>query len=112
MNELAQEGRETARTGVVFGLATIILGVLCIFAPGFTGLGVTVLVAILLIAAGIGIFRGAEWARLVGALVAMIGGVVAFAWLPWFPLWAVVYIAMSVAVVWALTVHGPDIAGG
>ena len=65
-----------------------------------------------LVAAGIGIFRGAEWARLVGALVAMIGGVVAFAWLPWFPLWAVVYIAMSVAVVWALTVHGPDIAGG
>jgi hypothetical protein len=71
-----------------------------------------ILLGAVLLAAGIGIFRGAEWARIVGAVVAVIGGIVAFAWLPWFPLWAVVYIAGSVAVVWALTVHGADIAGG
>lgn len=76
MNELAQEGRETARTGVVFGLATIILGVLCIFAPGFTGLGVTVLVAILLIAAGIArlifAFKAGSFGK--GVLTFLLGG--------------------------------------
>lgn len=70
-----------------------------------------ILLGVLLLAAGISIFKGAEWARLVGVFVAMIGGIVAFAWLPYFPIWAIVHIAMSVAVVWALTVHGHDLAG-
>lgn len=69
------------------------------------------LLGALLFAAGLNIFRGAEWARLLGVFVAVIGGVVAFAWLPYYPIWAIIHIAMSVAVIWALTVHGHDLAG-
>jgi hypothetical protein len=34
---------------------------------------------------------------------------VAFAWLPYFPIWAILYIVVSIAIIWALTVHGRDI---
>lgn len=53
MDEMVQAGRDSARAGVVMGLATTIFGVLCLFAPGLSGLGVTVFVAVLMIAAGI-----------------------------------------------------------
>ena len=37
-------------------------------------------------------------------------GVIAFAWLPYYPIWAVILIAMNVSVIWALTAHGRDLA--
>ena len=62
--------------------------------------------------AGLGLFTGAVWARTVGVILAFISGLVGFAWLPWYPIWGIVFIAISVAVIWALTAHGRDIAGG
>jgi uncharacterized membrane protein HdeD (DUF308 family) len=53
MNEATQVVCEGARTGTVFGIVTLILGILCIVAPAISGVSVPVLVAILLIAAGI-----------------------------------------------------------
>ena len=36
-------------------------------------------------------------------------GVAAFGWLPYYPVWGVLFVIASVAVIWALTVHGEDI---
>ena len=58
------------------------------------------------LAAGIGLFTGRTWARVVGVLVAAVAMLVAFAWLPYYPLWAVLFIAASSAVIWVLTMHG------
>jgi hypothetical protein len=33
-----------------------------------------------------------------------------FAWLPYYPIWSVIAIAIAITVIWALTVHGRDIA--
>jgi hypothetical protein len=66
---------------------------------------------VVVLAAGFGLFSGAVWARTVGVVVAVIAGLVAFAWLPWYPIWAVLFIGVSVAVIWALTAHGRDVAG-
>jgi hypothetical protein len=66
-------------------------------------LGVVVLFA------GIGLFSGAVWARTVGVILAVISGLVAFAWLPWYPVWAILFVTLSVFTVWALTAHGRDI---
>jgi hypothetical protein len=41
--------------------------------------------------------------------MATVSGLVGFAWLPYFPVWGVIFIAGAVAVIWALTVHGRDI---
>jgi hypothetical protein len=67
------------------------------------------LVGVLILAAGAALYSGAVWARTVGVIMAVIALVTAFAWLPWYPLWAVLFIVISIAVVWALTAHGRDV---
>jgi hypothetical protein len=67
------------------------------------------LIGILVFIAGLGVFMGATWARVVGVIVSCVAAVLAFTWLPWYPVWAIIFIALSVAVIWALTVHGRDI---
>lgn len=64
----------------------------------------------LVLLAGIGVFSGAVWARTVGVILAVISGVAAFGWIPWYPVWGILIAVTAVAVVWALTVHGRDIA--
>ncbi len=61
-------------------------------------------------AAGFGIFSGNVAARTVGVIVAIISAVINFMWLPYYPVWAVIVIAIDIAVVWALTAHGRDLA--
>ena len=65
---------------------------------------------IIVVLAGIGLFSGAVWARTVGVIVAVLSAIVNFAWLPWYPIWGIIIIAVDVAVIWALTAHGRDIA--
>jgi len=60
--------------------------------------------------AGFFLFTGAVWARIVGVIVATLAAVAAFAWIPYYPVMAIVLLAVSAAVIWALTVHGRDIA--
>ena len=68
------------------------------------------ILGIVILASGCGLFLGAVWARIVGVILAAVAGLLAFAWLPYYPIWAILFIAISVAVIWALTVHGRDIA--
>jgi hypothetical protein len=60
--------------------------------------------------AGVFVFKGTVWARTVGVIIAVLWALLAFAWLPWYPLWAILLIAVSFFVIWALTVHGRDVA--
>jgi hypothetical protein len=30
-------------------------------------------------------------------------------WLPWYPIWGIIFITTAIFVIWALTVHGKDI---
>lgn len=67
------------------------------------------LIGLALALAGLFLFRGAMWARVVGIVVASIAAIANFAWLPWYPLWSIIIITVSVFVIWALSVHGRDI---
>ena len=67
------------------------------------------ILGIVILLAGFGLFSGAVWARTVGVIMALISALVGFAWLPWYPVWGIVIIAIAVAVIWALTAHGRDI---
>jgi hypothetical protein len=64
---------------------------------------------IVMLLGGFAIFSGAVWARTVGVIIAIVWALVAFAWLPLFPVWALAFIAISFFVIWSLTVHGRDI---
>lgn len=64
---------------------------------------------IVIVLAGFGVFSGAVWARTVGVILAAVSALVSFAWIPLYPIWSIVLIAIDVTVIWALTVHGRDI---
>ena len=65
---------------------------------------------IIVVAAGFGIFSGNVLARTLGVFAAGLSMLVNFAWLPYYPVWSILMIAIAVAVIWALTVHGRDIS--
>lgn len=63
----------------------------------------------LIAVAGVFLLRGAVWARAVGVILAGFSALLNFLWLPYYPMWAVLIIALDVFVIWALTAHGRDI---
>jgi hypothetical protein len=64
---------------------------------------------IIVLLAAFGLFTGAVWARIVGVIMAVWAALIGFAWLPWYPIWAIIIVATSFFVMWALTAHGRDI---
>jgi hypothetical protein len=68
------------------------------------------LAGVLLVVAGYFLFQGAVWARVVGVAVAVISAVLSFMSLPYYPIWSILIITLDVFIIWALTVHGRDIA--
>jgi uncharacterized membrane protein len=62
------------------------------------------------VVAGLGVFTGNTLARVVGVVVALLSAVVNLAWLRSYPAWGVVVIALDVIVIYALTVHGRELA--
>jgi hypothetical protein len=66
-----------------------------------------ILGAIVLLA-GIGVFAGNVLARTIGVLAAILSVFAAFVALPFYPVWGICVIAVDIAVIWALTVHGRD----
>ncbi len=59
---------------------------------------------------GVGIFSGNVLARTVGVIIAGLSAIINFAWLPYYPVWAIAAIAVNIAIIWALTAHGRDLA--
>ena len=53
---------------------------------------------------------GSRVGAAVGVAVAAVSAVLNFMWLPYYPIWSLLIIALDVLVIWALTVHGRDIA--
>ncbi|GAA3611250.1 hypothetical protein GCM10022419_115310 [Nonomuraea rosea] len=55
--------------------------------------------------AGCFVFTGHLWARIIGIGFAVLNAVVQFVFMPYYPLWALLMIAMDVAVIWALCLY-------
>ena len=62
------------------------------------------------IGAGYGALRGLTWARIVGITVAGISMVIEFLYIPHFPIWSVLVIAVDVVIIWGLATYRPDTA--
>ena len=57
-----------------------------------------------LVAIGVGaaMIMGQTWSYIVAIVIAILSAVAQFMWLPYYPIWAIVIIALDVAIVWAL----------
>jgi hypothetical protein len=71
---------------------------------------IQLILGVVLIASGVGIFSANVLARTVGVIIAGLAAIINFAWLPYYPVWSIIVIAICIAVIWALTAHGRDIA--
>jgi hypothetical protein len=49
------------------------------------------------------VFSGATWARIVGMTLAVLSAVANFFFIPYYPFWSLLIIALDVWVIWALT---------
>lgn len=58
---------------------------------------------IIALAAGLALLSGALWARLTALVLAVLSIMINFAWLPYFPLWAMSIMVLDVLVIWAVT---------
>ncbi|MEU8922354.1 hypothetical protein AB0D10_15670 [Kitasatospora sp. NPDC048545] len=76
-----------------------------VYSMNTTGWGwIHLILGIVIVLAGVALFTGAVWARAVGVVVAGLGMIANFLWLPYYPFWAIVLIAIDAFVIWALCV--------
>jgi uncharacterized membrane protein len=117
-----------ALSGVVFaaslltmvGLFQVIAGLVAIFDDEFyvvarnytfdldtTAWGwIHLLLGILLVVTGFGLFSRQAWAGVTAIFLAMLTAVENFFFIPYYPFWSILVIALSVWVIWALTRPG------
>jgi hypothetical protein len=109
---------------ILLGSFQAIAGLVALFDDGYylvapSGLVVNVdytawgwvhlIVGIVALAAGAGLFTGAMWARVLGIIVATLSAIVNFAFFPAFPFWAMTMIALDVLVIYAIASHGKEL---
>jgi hypothetical protein len=70
---------------------------------------VHMIAGVIVLVAGIFVFTGQIWARTVGVIVAVVSAMFNLGFLAAYPLWSLMMIALDVAVIMALTVHGSDV---
>jgi hypothetical protein len=99
----------TGVIGFFEGLAALIRGSFFVTLPNYafslsaTGWGVVHLVlGALLFIAGAALLADQTWARITGVILAAFMMVANFVYLPYYPVWAIVLIALNAFVIWAL----------
>ena len=99
----------TGVLGFFEGLAAVIRGSFFVTLPNYafslsaTSWGVVhIILGALLFIAGVALFADQTWARLVGVALAAFMMIANFVYLPYYPVWAIVVIALNAFVIWAL----------
>ena len=67
------------------------------------------LLGLLVLFAGFAVLSGQTWGRLVGITLAVLSALSNFAFIPYYPFWALAIIALDVFIIWARAAHGRDI---
>jgi hypothetical protein len=63
------------------------------------------IIGIIMVLTGLGLFAGAEWARWTGVFFAMLSAIGQVGLITAFPLWSILIVALSVLVIYNLTVR-------
>ena len=69
---------------------------------------VHLLLGVLVLVAGFGVIRGQTWARAIGIVLACLSLIANFLFIPHYPIWSLVIMALDVAVIWALATYRRD----
>ncbi len=63
-------------------------------------------IGVLLILAGFAVVAKSQFARWIGIIAAVVAGVSAMTWIPYYPVWSIMYVAIAFMVIYALAVYG------
>ena len=105
---------------VLIGIFQVIAGLVAIFDDDFyvltqnytfdldtTGWGwIHLIIGIAVILVGYFLYAGATWAGVTALVLAVLSAVSNFFFIPYYPFWSIVVIALAVWVIWALTRPG------
>ncbi|GID30860.1 DUF7144 family membrane protein [Paractinoplanes brasiliensis] len=76
----------------------------------FTAWGWThILLGAIGVLTGLGILAGQMWARVVGIVIAVLSALANLMFLPAYPFWCSIVIAVDVLIIYALSVHGREV---
>jgi hypothetical protein len=67
------------------------------------------LIGILLVLVGLAVITGQRWAQIAAIVLAAISAIVNFAFIPAYPVWSLLIIALDVVVIYALAAHGKEV---
>jgi vacuolar-type H+-ATPase subunit I/STV1 len=88
-----------------------VAGTRYLFAFDLTTWGwIHLLLGALVAAAGIGVLSGQLWGRIVGITLALLSAFANFLFIPYYPVWSLLVIALDVFVIWALCLYNRDAA--
>ena len=126
MTQLTPTGRTWATGLTVFAAAVMIVGGIVQALQGLVALAnsefyvvgpkytfqfdvttwgwIHLLLGIGVAAVGVFLFMGSTWARWTGLVVVAVSMIANFAWVPYYPVWGIIVLALDGAVIWALSV--------
>ncbi|GAA5110184.1 DUF7144 family membrane protein [Pseudonocardia adelaidensis] len=88
-----------------------VVGVSYVFSFDVTTWGwIHLLVGILVAVAGVAVLTGQLWGRIVGIGLAILSMIANFLFIPYYPIWSLLVIALDVLVIWALCSYNPEAA--
>lgn len=99
------------------GLAAVIANAFYVVSPDYVyRLDVSIwgwvhmLLGVLLVAAGGYLFVGKMWARVIAIALAVISAWTNFLYLPYYPFWSILIIALDILIIWAVASYGRELA--
>ena len=67
-----------------------------------------IILGIIGIVVALGLFTGAVWARAAAIVIASLSIIANFLWMPYYPVWSILVIALDVVVIWAVATWDRD----
>ena len=67
------------------------------------------LIGVIVAFAGWGLLSGRTWARVVAITLAVLSAIANFLFIPYYPFWSLLIIAVDVFVIWAIAAHGREV---
>jgi len=102
---------------VLAGLTAVVRDGLYVATPGYTyafsvaGWGwLVLLLGVLIGGTGIAVLQGRSWGDPVAIVLAGLSMIANFLLIPFYPIWSLLIIALDVALIWALTTPGRNVA--
>ncbi|SOD85068.1 hypothetical protein [Streptomyces sp. Ag109_G2-15] len=79
-----------------------------VYKINLTGWGwILLILGVVAVITGAGVLKRAEWARVVGIVLASLSLIAQFLYLPYAPIWAFIMIGIDIFVIWALATYRP-----